>query len=94
MYEKQKSNGDISFESVYTSVWMAFGIKPIEMTLYELYANFNRVGQFKAFDATTLYSSVTSEATVESWYKHVEICADKKKELTSLEKIQQSNLSL
>lgn len=72
-YDKKKSNGNISFESIYTSVWLQSGINPNELTVYQLYALFSRITQFKNYDTTVLYNSVSGEVPIEAWYKHVDI---------------------
>jgi hypothetical protein len=82
MLNRNKSNG-ITFESIYTSVWAFCGYKPSDMTLYELYALFNRIGQFKNYDTTVLYSTVTSDVKIESWAKHAEINEEEKKSTLS-----------
>jgi hypothetical protein len=42
--EKQRSNGGLTFEAIYTSVWTALGQCPDNMTIYQMYAMFGRVG--------------------------------------------------
>lgn len=88
LYEKQKSNGGITFEAIYTSVWAFTGTKPLDMTLYELYALFNRISQFKNYETTTLYNTVSGEVQIDPWYKHISINEEEIK--TSLEEFSKS----
>lgn len=89
MMDKQKNSG-ITFEAIYTSVWKEIGERPKELYIYEMYSLFDRIAHFKNHDLTALYSSVSSEVKVESWYKSTD--KDKKQELTSLEELQSKSL--
>ncbi|MHB8065594.1 MAG: hypothetical protein ACYDG2_23750, partial [Ruminiclostridium sp.] len=40
---QKKKGEDVTFESIYTSVWVGTGSKPENLYIYELYALFNRV---------------------------------------------------
>jgi hypothetical protein len=71
--ERQRSKGGITFESIYTSVWATTGKEPLDMTIYSMYALFGRIGQFKNFDTTTLYNSVSGEVPIEPWFKHIDL---------------------
>jgi hypothetical protein len=81
--EKQRSNGGLTFEAIYTSVWTALGQCPDNMTIYQMYAMFGRVGQFKNFDTTTLYNTVSDQVKIDPWYKHISLMEEEKK--TTLE---------
>lgn len=83
-YKQNKSNGEISFESIYTSVWTHLGISPDNLTIYQMYALFSRIGQFKNYETTTLYSTVSGEVKIEPWYKHIDL-NKKDEEKTSLD---------
>lgn len=66
----QKHKGEsIDFESMYTSVGLAFGKDPDDMTLYKFNKYFSRLAQFKNYDTTTLFATVSSEVKIEPWYK-------------------------
>jgi hypothetical protein len=57
-YERiyNRSKGlDITLESIITSVWV-LGINPFELTIYSLYALFNRISNFKKYDASVIHS--------------------------------------
>lgn len=69
----QKNNDNITLESMYSSVWVATGYKPDELTIYELNMLFNRVAMFKNYDTSILFKSVSpTDITIESWYKQLE----------------------
>lgn len=82
MYNKRKSNGDLSFEAIHTSVEAFTGISPDKMTIYKMYAIFNRIGQFKNHEATILYSSVSNEVQVNPWYRHIDLLGEEDKKTT------------
>jgi hypothetical protein len=77
MYNKSKSDGEISLESMITSVWLSLGSDVFDLTVYQIYALFNRVSQFKNYDTTTLYNSVSGEVKIDGWYKHIEMIENK-----------------
>lgn len=69
----QKHKGEsIDFESMYTSVGLAFGKDPDDMTLYKFNKYFSRLAQFKNYDTTTLFATVSSDVKIEPWYKAIE----------------------
>lgn len=70
---QSKKGEAITFEAIYTSVWAAVGQKPNDMYIYELYALFNRIAQFKQYDTTTLFATISGEVKIEPWYKHIDI---------------------
>lgn len=79
----QKSKGEqIDFESIYSSVWLYCGNKPDDLYIYELYALFYRLSQFKLNNITTLYSTVSSDVKVESWCKSIDILGIEEKKMT------------
>jgi acyl-CoA-binding protein len=82
MYDKQKSNGELTFEAIYTSVWVETGEKPDDMTIYQMYALFSRIGQFKNYDTTTLYNTVSGEVKIDAWYKHINLLEKEDKKTT------------
>lgn len=69
----QKNKGEsINFESMYTSVGLAIGKDPDDMTLYKFNKYFNRLAQFKNYDTSTLFATVSKDAKIEPWYKVIE----------------------
>jgi hypothetical protein len=38
-----------------------------------MYALFHRIGQFKNYDTTVLYNSVSGSVPIDVWYKHIDI---------------------
>ena len=78
----QKHKGEsINFESMYTSVGLVFGKDPDDMTLYKFNKYFSRLAQFKNYDTTTLFATVSSDVKIESWYKVIE---ENKEELQTI----------
>lgn len=66
-----------NFADVVSSV-AAFSSKSFEMinemTLYQLYYLFHSIGNFKAYDTSTLFATVSSEKIdIQSWCKHIEL---------------------
>ncbi len=61
--------GDIiTFKGMYTSVLVATGMSPNNLTLYQFHEVFDRIGHFKNFDVTMLYRLLDSEMEIQSWY--------------------------
>ncbi|HHY96860.1 MAG TPA: hypothetical protein GYA04_02370 [Acholeplasma sp.] len=78
----QKNKGEsIDFESMYTSVGLAFGKDPDDMTLYKFHKYFARLAQFKNHDTTVLFRTVDNNVKIEPWYKIIE---EKKKQLQTI----------
>lgn len=78
----QKSKGEsVTFEAMYTSVGLAFGKDPDDMTLYKFYKYFDRLSQFKNYDTTTLFATVSSDVKIEPWFKSFE---EKKNEMQTI----------
>ena len=42
------------------------------MTLYKFYKYFDRLSQFKNYDTTTLFTTVSSDVKIEPWFKSFE----------------------
>jgi hypothetical protein len=83
LYDKKKSNGDITFESIYTSVAKECG-NPDDMSIYKMYALFNRICQFQNHQTTVLYSSVSGgdKVSIDPWYKHVDLTKKERETMT------------
>lgn len=78
----QKSKGEsLTFEAMYTSVGLAFGKDPDDMTLYKFYKYFDRLSQFKNYDTTTLFATVSTDVKIEPWFKSFE---EKKNEMQTI----------
>jgi len=90
---QKKNNDSINFEAVYTSVWLGSGTKPDEMYIYEMYALFYRLGQFKNYNTTTLFATVSKDVKIESWYKAIDLTGFKDKKL-SLKEFEEKSKSL
>lgn len=74
---QQSKNGENTFESMVTSVWTYLGERPFNMTLYQFYQVFGRISQFKSYDTSTLFATVSSEAKIEPWYKAINFDEEK-----------------
>lgn len=70
---------NISFESVYSSVWVSTGLNPNDLTLYQFYSLFNRISKFKEFESTSMYSCV-GDVKVVNFAEHVDMFAESRKE--------------
>ena len=65
-------NENIDFESMFTSACVGLKKLPHEInkvSLYAFYKLFGRVGQFKNYNTSVLFSTVSTEAKIEPWYK-------------------------
>lgn len=67
----------VSFESMLTSVELATGKEVADMTLYKFHKLFERVSQFKRYEATVLYG-MFGDTPSEPWFKDLK--EEKKKE--------------
>lgn len=69
---QQAQGENISLESIITSVSVSTKKDVNNMTLYELYKTFDRIGQFKNYERTVLYSIFSSDIKIDPWYKAIE----------------------
>lgn len=69
----QEAKGEgITYESMYTSIWLESNSDPRDLTLYQFYKLFDRISQFKKYDTSTLMATVAKDVKIESWYKEIE----------------------
>lgn len=55
-------------------------------TLYQLYMTYYRIGQFKNYDTSTLFATVSpSKSKIDSWSKHIDMFAEEKHFVTQEE---------
>lgn len=79
--ELQKNKGNAtSFESVVTSVALFFSVDINELTIYQLYAYFERAIKYTSFETTRLFRMFSDEVKIEDWY--TDIKKKKKEEMT------------
>lgn len=45
----------------------------LNLTIFQFYATFYRIAQFKSYDTTVLYSTVAEKVSVELWSKHIDM---------------------
>lgn len=90
----ESKDGAITFESMYTSVWIELGHKPDDLTIYQLHALFNRINQFKSYDTTTQFATVSGDVKIETWFKDVDILKKEEKGLVSLDRLRNEQSSL
>lgn len=68
----QEAKGEgITYEAMYTSVWLEVNKEPKDLTLYQFYKLFDRISQFKQYDTSTLMATVSKDAKIEPWYKAI-----------------------
>ncbi len=76
----------LEFEDIVSSIVAYTNFKYdeiLEMTLYQLYATFYRIGQFKNYDTSTLFATVSTEKlNIESWSKHIDLFASESHAIT------------
>lgn len=74
IYKSRKSGGKITFTAMLSSVAKEFGYKPHDLndlTLFQLFEDFNRIESFKSFEASTLFKTVdaNNKIQIQSWYR-------------------------
>lgn len=76
---REKNGETVTFDAVYTSVWVVTGCCPDNMTLYQFYKLFYRIAQIKNFDVSALFKTVDYEnkIKIESWAKDEDKTKDK-----------------
>jgi len=50
----------------------------LSMSVYQAYAIYSRISAGKNYDTTTLFATVSSEAKIEAWNKHINLLAEEK----------------
>ncbi len=87
-----ESKGDtVTFNAMYTSILVATGNNPNDLTLYQFNKIFDRISQFKNHDTTTLYRILDNKIEIEAWYgeqKEVE------QQRISIDKLKEPNLEV
>ena len=79
----EKSRGEsITHETIYTSIWVGMGVNPKELTLYQFNKLFNRLVQFKNYDTSILFATVSEKPKIEAWYKDLSIKEDNRQFIT------------
>lgn len=80
MLQEQKGE-TVSFESMFTSIEAITGRDPSKMTVYRFYKVFDRIGQIKDYDTSTMHAMVSDKAKIEPWYKNI-VIQDKENYIT------------
>lgn len=63
------ANTQTDFEAMYTSIAITTNRDIGEMTLYQFNRIFDRIGQFKNYDASIIHSLFAEEPQITPWYK-------------------------
>jgi len=73
----KQNNEKLTFEDIVTSVAVGTGYTYEyinNMSLYQFYLTFQRIGGFKNYDTSTLFSTVSTEKiNIESWCKNINL---------------------
>jgi uncharacterized protein YifE (UPF0438 family) len=92
---KQEQAGGLTFADLVTSVAIYAGVtyeQINELTIYQLYASFQRIAMFKSYDTSTLFSTVSVEkVNIESWCKHIDMFAEEEYGISKDQFFQLSN---
>lgn len=76
---KNQGNDDAAqFDDIVSSIVVFSGIDYsviANWTLYQMYMAFSRISQFKNYDTTTLFATVSGEVNIENWSKHINLFA-------------------
>ena len=68
----QQQKGEVlTLKAMITSAWLY--TNPFELTIYQLYALFDRISNFKTLDMTTLFASHGGGSDINAWYKDVDL---------------------
>lgn len=81
----QKS-GEQSFTDIVTSIVASTSNSfddVCNMTVFQVYSIFSRIGAIKEYDTTTLFATVSGDVEIESWAKHIDLF---KKEVSAIKK--------
>lgn len=79
MKERLTNTEEIAFADIVSSVSLYKSYSEINnLTIYQLYMTFHRIGQFKNHDITALFATVPSDKKIqiESWSKHIDLFRD------------------
>lgn len=92
---KQSDGESIDFTDIVTSCVGYNGLlyKDInDFTIYQLYMTYYRIAQFKNYDTSTLFATVSSDKiNIESWGKHINLFEEEKHFVTKEEFSEKSN---
>lgn len=75
---ESKKGDSITFKAMYTSILVSTGNNPNELTLYQFYEVFERIGHFKNFDVTTMYRMMDSDVDVNNWFGEAKKAEEKR----------------
>jgi len=79
----ESKSGSITYESMYTSLWLELRKQPEDLTIYQFNKLFNRINHFKSYDASTnMYST-----KVHMWFE------DDEKKNETIDDIDDENLN-
>lgn len=78
---KSQDQDKLTFGDMCSSIVVHSGISYEalnEFTIFQLYLTFHRIAQFKNYDTSTLFATVSEKAKVESWSKHIDLYEEEK----------------
>jgi hypothetical protein len=78
---KALESGKLEFADISSSIVVSSGginyRDLADMTIYQFYMTYHRIAQFKNYDTSTLFATVSSEkSNIESWSKHIDLFED------------------
>lgn len=82
---KSQEGEGLAFADIVTSVSAIKGVsyeEINEMTLYQLYMDFHRIGQKFNYETSALFATVAEKVEIEGWSKHIDLFEDEKTGLT------------
>jgi hypothetical protein len=92
---KQQDGDNVQFSDIVTSLVGYNGLTYDdinEFSVYQLYMTYYRIAQFKNYDTTTLFATVSSDKIkIDSWSKHINIFEEEKHFVTRDEFDQKSD---
>lgn len=78
---KSQEHGKLTFSDICSSIvaYSSIGYKDlIDLTIYQLYMTFHRIGQFKNYDTSTLFATVSGDVNIDNWSKHIDLHEEEK----------------
>jgi|SRR5690625_1900805 len=86
---KNLEGSKVSLDDMFTSIVVATGVSYLEIqeewTVYQFFATYYRVRQFKEFDVSTLFATVSEKAKVKAWNEHIDMFESESHSMTESE---------
>jgi len=74
--QKSLNSEKQTFSDIISSIVVGTGMpykEVVEMTVLQVYSTYYRIGQFRSYDTTTLFATVSSDVSIEAWNKTIDL---------------------